>query len=89
MVNFRKLVQFGNGDAFVDLVNGFVDRSEFHHLCSFGALPFLKAGFFFPMVEKLDRLDGWLFARLPALGWLSWYSIIAMEQPRRGAAHGD
>jgi ubiquinone/menaquinone biosynthesis C-methylase UbiE len=56
--------------------------NEFHHLCSFGAMPFIKTKAFFPMVRGLDQLDRALFKVVPPVGWLAWYSIIVMSEPR-------
>ena len=56
--------------------------NEFHHLCSFGAMPLIRTKAFFPVVRGLDKVDRAIFTIVPPLGWLAWYSIIVMEDPR-------
>ncbi len=54
---------------------------QYFHLTSFAALAFLKAPFFFGMVNFFDKVDRGLFKVIPPLGLLSWYCIMIMTRP--------
>ena len=52
-------------------------RYEYHHLTSFGALPFVRTPLFRPLVKFLDAVDRGLF-KVPGVGLLSWYAIMEL-----------
>ena len=58
-------------------------RFEYHHLTSFGALPFRRTPLFRPVVQALDGLDRLIFRALPISGLLAWYAIMVLEKPRK------
>ena len=55
-------------------------KFQYFHLTSFAALIFLKAPFFYGMVNFWDRVDAGLFKIMPPLGLLSWYCIMTMTK---------
>lgn len=55
---------------------------EYHHLTSFGAIPFRKTPLFRPVIRALDGLDRAIFKTIPPAGLLAWYAIMVMENPR-------
>lgn len=56
-------------------------RFRYYHLTSFASLALLRTKLFWPAVGMLDRVDRGLFRAIPALGLLSWYTVMIMTDP--------
>jgi len=56
-------------------------KYRYYHVCTFLALPFLKAPFFWRLVDALDACDRILFKILPPLASWSWFATMEFEKP--------
>jgi ubiquinone/menaquinone biosynthesis C-methylase UbiE len=54
---------------------------RYYHVCTFFALPFLRAPFFWKLVDALDSCDQVLFKLVPPLQSWAWFVTMEFKKP--------
>lgn len=67
-----------------DLLRRHFDRVDvdFYHFLSLGSLALSKTKSFGSAIRRLDRVDQWVFAKVPATKRMAWMAVIEATGPR-------
>jgi hypothetical protein len=57
-------------------------RVRYFNLTSLLAVPFRRLPFFSRLIRVLERLDGWLFERMPRMRRYAWTAVVVLSKPR-------
>jgi SAM-dependent methyltransferase len=57
-------------------------RVDFYHFLSLGSLALSKTRGFDTAIARLDRVDQWVFSKVPATRRLAWMAVIEATGPR-------
>lgn len=70
----------------VEMENYFAKQDlTFFHLTSLAAVPFYKLPGFQTLLQRMDRLDQWLFRRSAFFRKQAWAVVITLSEPRKAS----